>query len=392
VLILSGMFPDNKRPILGIWVREQALALSKLIALKVVVPTPFFPPLPFFTQWYAYREIPREEVINGVSIYRPRVMVLPNILSIFSSFSYFFSLWLFFKIRSLDFDLIHAHRIIPEGVSAILLGKVFKKRVIITVHGSDLRNEWNKVIAGAFVRWAAVNSDRVISPHPELTAILRRFSCKLTEIPNCVNFNRFVQSNYDANILSEEFKIKNKKIVLFVGNLVPFKDPITLIEAVPYVVSRRSDVVFIFLGAGPLMHRLRKLAKSLNIENYVIFAGIRKDVPSFLGIASLFVSLSPVENLWSVALIEAMSAGVPCIVANSGYTARLSKKLSGILYLIEPKNPKKLGLAILDVLSNKALAKRLAMSAKIYAHSNFDATQIAKKIVTIYMEVIDGKV
>jgi len=392
ILIISHMFPNDQNPISGIWVKDQVIALSKLCSIVVVSPIPYFPSIPTFKKFYKYSKIPKQEDVEGIKVYHPRFFTLPNgLLPLLTTISYFLALAIFIKAMKVcsKIDLIHAHAILPDGFSAALLGRLFKKPVVVTVHGGDLRYQYKKVVEGTLIRFTIKRVDLIISPHFELTEILERMGCRIEEIFNGIDARIFNPVfTRDAEIAQRTLKLSGKKVVLFVALLNEFKDPITFVKAVPFVVSKRNDVVFLIAGDGPLRKDIQNLLKLLQIENYVKILGIRHDIHVLLKLANVFVALSPYENLWSRALCEALMSGVPCVITESGTTHKLSSFLSKIVYLIPPKDHQKLAQAILDILQNPTLAQNLRSNAWNFARVNFDIELTTNRIMRVYQEVI----
>jgi len=107
---------------------------------------------------------------------------------------------------------------------------------------------------------------------------------------------------------------KEKKHLLYVGNLTKGKRIDLLLKTVDILLEKRKDFVLSIVGDGPEMIRLMNLAQELSIIDYVRFEGFRQkiEVLKYLSMADCF--LFPSEyDIWGLVLVEAMSAGVTCI-------------------------------------------------------------------------------
>ena len=69
------------------------------------------------------------------------------------------------------------------------------------------------------------------------------------------------------------------------------------------------------VGDGPLRDEIVQKAKELQVEDEVIFLGIRSDINRLLQAFDLFVFPSLHEGL-PVSLIEAQGSGLPCIISD----------------------------------------------------------------------------
>ena len=78
----------------------------------------------------------------------------------------------------------------------------------------------------------------------------------------------------------------------------------------------------LIVGTGPEKAALQQLSKSLNLDKQVIFTGevMNKDMPAYYAASDLFVSASETP-LMSMAVCEALLAGLPCIVSDKSRPA-----------------------------------------------------------------------
>lgn len=73
----------------------------------------------------------------------------------------------------------------------------------------------------------------------------------------------------------------------------------------------------LLVGDGPMKESARELAASLELADYVKFAGLQQDVRPFYWISDLFVLSSRIET-FSIAALEAMACGLPCVLTDVG--------------------------------------------------------------------------
>lgn len=281
-------------------------------------------------------------------------------------------------IKKEKIDIIHAQWILC-GLIAILTKKLIKKPVVLTVRGSGLR-----MLPRSISKFILDNTDAIISPHPELTEIIKSLGRNdVTEIHNIIDDDQF-NSNIDTSSFKKEFNIGNEHIISFIARLNEFKDPITFVKAVPYVLEKNKNVRFFMVGDGILKSKISKYIEKLNIQKSITVTGDRGDVNVILRVSTVFTALSPIENIWSNVVVEAMKCGVPCIVTKSGTTKEyLNNKVNA--YLISPKNEKELAKAILYLIEHEELRENLAKNGMILMEkSGFLKEDIIKKVVEIY--------
>lgn len=104
------------------------------------------------------------------------------------------------------------------------------------------------------------------------------------------------------------------RVLLFVGNLIPRKDPESFVAAAALLASRGIDVTAVLVGAGEQEAAARARADAEGITGRVRFEGAlrRSDLGWFYGAADVFVFPSVMESFGLVAL-EAMLFGLPVV-------------------------------------------------------------------------------
>lgn len=281
-------------------------------------------------------------------------------------------------------DLIHANWVIT-GAIALIVKRLLNIPVVLTVHNTRLRHfpKW-------LTRYVVGKVDIVISPHPELTEIVRAFGKKrLVEIPNMIDFDEFGPKR-DVSRVRKELGIKDEMVVTYVARLVEWKDPWTFVRSIPHVINKLKNVKFLLIGGGTLENDLRQLIKELGIEKYAVITGQRNDIGAILEISDVFAALSTVENIWSMTVVEAMTAGVACIITRAGSTGEVLDHLKNS-YLIPPKDERALAEGILRLLKDEKLRKGLSDCAKgLMVKTGIGRENIIAKTLEVYYRLGAG--
>lgn len=165
--------------------------------------------------------------------------------------------------------------------------------------------------------------------------------------------------------------------LIFIGRLSPVKQVDQFIRIVDSVRRAIPNVRAAIVGEGPLKSSLRAYAEKSGLIQNIEFLGKRKDVESFLARSKVFVLTSRSEGL-SIAMAEAMAAGVVPVVANVGDLGDLvADGVSG--YLIEPNN--------IDEYAGKAI--RLLQDDVLWSQYSCKAIEVVRRHCAI--EVVSGK-
>lgn len=154
------------------------------------------------------------------------------------------------------------------------------------------------------------------------------------------------------------------KVVLCVGRLSREKAQTDLIQAVALLKKEDSQcrIRFILAGEGPDYQMLKDLAKSLQVEDWVIFTGLVSDLRPYYSFADLMVMPSHTEGSPNV-LLEAMAAGLPIVATAVGGVPEIATDGKEAL-LIEKENPAALVAAIRRLLADAELRDRLSQAAR----------------------------
>ena len=143
-----------------------------------------------------------------------------------------------------------------------------------------------------------------------------------------------------ANKYVEQYNLRNKKVLLFVGRLITEKALSLFISNVHSVLLEEKDSIFVIVGEGDEQPQLEELVKELRMEDKIIFVG-RFDAPELYGwylSASGFVLPSLSETFGAV-VNEALIFGVPVLCSVYAGASSLINSDNGSIF--DPKDKKK---------------------------------------------------
>ncbi|MCM8797787.1 MAG: glycosyltransferase [Candidatus Omnitrophica bacterium] len=114
-----------------------------------------------------------------------------------------------------------------------------------------------------------------------------------------------------------------KKWILFVGQLIPQKDPFLLIETFQKIIHRGVDAVMLIVGVGKLRMKTECYAKKLGVGNLTVFLGFfpHQMMPLVYNAADVLLLTSRIEGCPFVVL-EALGCGIPVVATNVGEIKR----------------------------------------------------------------------
>ncbi|MEM3702978.1 MAG: glycosyltransferase family 4 protein [Candidatus Bathyarchaeia archaeon] len=247
---------------------------------------------------------PRYELKNGVRVERFKCYSPSN--------SYFFSWEMLLRMRKVKFDIVHGHgyHAFPLHFSTVAKCDKF----VVTPHfhgvGHSAFRECLVRLLKPFGNRTLKKAERIIAVSEFEKSLLTRYFKidpeKVTIIPNGVDFSEF-----------SGLRKRNRdfRSILYVGYLIGYKGVQYLVEVLPRLAD---DVVLEVVGGGPLKPFLEKRAKELKVYDRVRFYEnlSRQELLQKYADADVFVLLSRFEA-YSLVVAEALTAGTPCIVANT---------------------------------------------------------------------------
>lgn len=178
---------------------------------------------------------------------------------------------------------------------------------------------------------------------------------------------------------------KDAPLVGTVANFKAHKGYPTLLRAAVRVRREVPDVRFLLVGQGPLEAEIRRQARELALDETVVFAGFREDVPRVAAEFDAFVLASKYEGL-SIALIEAFALGKPAVVTDAGgLTEVVEHEKHGLV--VPPDDSAALAEGIMRLLGDPSLRRRMGEAARERA-ADFDIRNAVRRMEEVYEELL----
>ena len=276
-----------------------------------------------------------------------------------------------------NYDMVHAHWLIPQGI----VQSFFKKPYIVTGHGGDVSSLNAGVIKKLKIR-CLKRARHVTVVSEDLGARIEKLlpGLKPSVISMGVDMSKFGSQYAVENYFGQD----GKKVVLFVGRLAEKKGVAYLIEAM-----KKIDAVLIIAGDGPLKESLMEQAKSQGDKIRFVGPQIHDRLRAMYASADVFAAPfvtaedGDKEGL-SVVVLEALASGLPIVACGVGGVGELLRDKETAL-LCEEKNVDQLADAILAVLHDDRLGSRLARNGTKLV-SRYDYKEIAARFAGVMGE------
>jgi glycosyltransferase involved in cell wall biosynthesis len=271
-------------------------------------------------------------------------------------------------------DLIHAHWLIPQGLSVAIAGLLVKKipPLICTSHGGDLMglNGWLLTLVKRWVIRCASQITVVSKAMMSCALALGARSEQLQTISMGVDTGTLFAPSPNTSRADNE--------LLFVGRLVEKKGIEYLLEAMPEIVKQLPMTHLSIVGSGPLENALKMQVHRLGISKVVNFHGAvnYSQLPDHYRRATVFVAPSIVTALGDqeglgLVLVEALAC--ECPVVASDLPAIRDVIIHDHTGLIVPeKSPDALAKEVVKLLTEPELRSQLAVTGRNHVIRNFD--------------------
>lgn len=289
-------------------------------------------------------------------------------------------------LRRYNYDVIHAHWIIPQGLVA-LLARPFAKvppTIVATSHGGDLFALKGGLLARV-KRWVTQGADHltVVSSTMKAKAVEQQLKDEKSTsvIPMGVDSRGAFRPPREGSA---------RKGLLFVGRLVNKKGIEYLLQALPRVLEQNPNETLTIIGSGPLQASLEDLARNLGISEQVLFLGslINTEIPDYLRSAAVTIFPSIVaddgdQEGTPVAIMEALACECAIIVSDyPGARDIIENGKNGIL--VSQRSTEQLAQAVTLLLQSPQMRRKLGVAGRTSVQQHYDWQVIGSKFITLF--------
>lgn len=305
------------------------------------------------------------------------------------------------KIVNLKLDVAHAHTPFSAGLLAKIVARQLKIPFFYTSHTlyPEYAKYWliknNKIFPFLMKGWLKFLGNAcqgLIAPSVKMKKLLEEYGVKkpIFVLPTGLDFEKLEITHGENAAIRKKFNIPlEAKILLYVGRLTLEKNIPFLLEVFREIVKKRDDLYFVLIGEGYLSEALKKTTSKWGIESKVIFTG-RIEWQEVIKIYRqaylfLFASLTDTQGL---IIIEASYFGVPIIALKDDcYEGMLIDGKNG--YTVYPHQVSLFVEKISKLLEDRVLHQEFSKNAQEIA-KNFSAENQARKLISIYQEVLEN--
>ncbi|CAH1193154.1 Glycos_transf_1 domain-containing protein [Candidatus Nitrotoga sp. BS] len=322
------------------------------------------------------------ELVRVNAPYRPHcVGRITGLRAVFRLLPYLFNLW-----RAAGrVDLFHI--MANSGWSwhlfaapAVWIAKLRGKAVLVNYRGGEADDFFTRAFAWVQPTLKRVNTIVVPSGFLEKVFANRGFITRI--VPNIVDLSRFMPNHTrKQNLLAPH--------IVVARNLELLYDNSTALKAFSILRKAFPDARLTIAGSGPERAKLEAMAKELGVSNAVVFAGQidNEHMPMLYRDADIALNPSLADNM-PISVLEALASGVPVVSTNVGGLPFLVEDGKTAL-LIPPSDPERMAEAMLRVLSDESLRRRMVQAGLDHAR-RFAWESVRGELFLAYEMALDG--
>lgn len=284
-------------------------------------------------------------------------------------------------LRERRIEVVHTH-LWGANVWGRIAGRMAGvPRVVCTEHNVDAWKRWHhfaidRVLAGTSDVLIAV-SGQVRQFYEERRVARGRWTVVYNGIEAAERPRRRVEA-FAAWGIPE-----GAPVVGLVGRLVEAKAPHVFLDAIALVAAAVPEVRALVIGDGPLRQQAEEHARRVGVAGRTTFAGLRQDVPDLLPGLDAMCFSSTREGL-SIAMLEAMAAGVPVVATRVGGNPELiDSDATG--FLVPVGDTAALAERLTRVLRDRALAEGIRHAARERVRQRFSLDAMVRAHEALYL-------
>jgi len=277
------------------------------------------------------------------------------------------------------FDAVHAGRVLPEGLVALLVARLVRRPCVIYAHGEEITT-WRQPGKFRVMRWVYRHADRLVANSSFTRDELVKLgvdAARIAIIHPGVDTDRF-RPGLPARALRERLGVGDaQRLIVSVGRLSRRKGFDQVVRALPLLLQRGIDVHHAIVGIGEDRDYLQRLAAEQGVADRVHFAGEvgGAELPCWLNAADVFAmpnrEIDGDNEGFGMVFLEAAACGVPVVAGRDGGTG--SAVIDGETGLrVDGKSLEQVAGALQRLLVDRGFAQEMSRKARLRAERQFD--------------------
>ena len=390
IAIIGSTYPRSERDYEVPWLRE---SVNRIVARghQVTVIAPSYCGLKDHlidgTLVHRFRYAPArwEMLTHGEGA--PNKLKKKPILKILTLTYILSGVWSAWKIcREKRVDILHVQWPFPHGLMALLPAWLDGVKIVSSCHSAEIALASENKVSMRLLATCLRRSAAVTANSRHTADLIHKISGAHSEV---IPYGATVRIAPQTPILPDQPHVP---LLLFSGRLIQRKGLHFLLQAMPMILAKRR-VRLVITGDGHCRAEWEALSRELGVAGQVEFAGFvsNERLSELFRTCTIYVhpaiydDRGDTEGL-GVVLIEALRNRKPVVATRVGGIVDVIKDESTGL-LVSEKDPGALAEAVLRVLDDPALGRRLGDEGFAHANRFFDWEAITDQLEDVYQRV-----
>ncbi|MGQ9820201.1 MAG: glycosyltransferase [Candidatus Kapaibacteriales bacterium] len=299
-------------------------------------------------------------------------------------------------VRLYGIDIMHSHAV-RYDFTAMLVSKITGIPLVITRHvpiSDYLLPRFKKVIYQFFDWFSLIGAKIIIAISADCRAkLLKNYFLnprKIHVIYCGIDTDKFSPKLNNYQSIAKAIGINRDTLVVgTIAQLRYYKGIDLFIKAVPEVLKKFQNTIFLIVGDGPERNTLEKLSRDIGVEKHVKFLGLCKDISSVLRHFDIFVLPSRREGL-PLSILEAMYFQKPIIATDVGAIKEIVKP-GETGFLIKSENIDQIVKVTIDLLSSAERRIQYGINGYQLVTTKFSILNTAKNHDDLYSKLTSSR-
>ena len=308
-----------------------------------------------------------------------------------------FARWIFRHVR--DYDVVHIHALFSftstvAALAAYRAGVPYVVRPLGTLnrYGRVRRRPWLKRLSLKLIEGPILRNASAV----HFTSEAERMEAESLGIPmrgTVIPLGVEPAPPGDAAVFLARFpELKNYRLLLFLSRLDPKKNVEGLLRAFQLFSSALPDTRLVIAGTGEAgcVASLKMLADTLGLADRVVWPGYvqGEQKAAAFAAAQVFVLPSFSEN-FGIAAVEAMLAGLPCVLGEG--VALANEVAQAGAGLATPPQPEAIAEVLQAVLADDKRRVEMGRRAQALAGERYSLAAMGERLVRLYERIMSSE-
>jgi glycosyltransferase involved in cell wall biosynthesis len=297
------------------------------------------------------------------------------------------------------FELVHFNKTHPRNsLPAIVASRLAGSRVVVATEHVATPVVSNLPLGRQIITLLIRAVNRLIDAtiavsEPTREMLIRNYGLapsRVVTIRNGIDVSRFDAGFDRTKVRAELGLLAEDAVALFVGRMSPGKGHELALRSLKLTAgTSEGSIRLVFAGEGELLGDLRSRAAGLGVEDRVVFAGFRRDIPALLAASDMLVLPSEAESLPMV-ILEAMASRMPVIATDvGGISEVVLDGRTGIL--VHPGDAEALAAAMVRLASDPERRRAMGEAGRRRVELEFSSEASVTAVFELYGRLLDRK-